>query len=80
MAAPRGTAVLGGAYVLTVTAVAAFWGYVKPGTSLGLQIVGVVLLVALLTGAWLLHRFVQRHGDEIGEARFDTRNKDEREG
>jgi hypothetical protein len=40
----------------------------------------VVLVALLLLGAWLLARFVRRHGDEIGEARFDTRNKDERHG
>ena len=32
--------------------------------------------VALIWGALCLARFVRDHGDEIGEARFDTRNKD----
>ena len=32
--------------------------------------------VALIWGALRLARFVRDHGDEIGEARFDTRNKD----
>ena len=32
--------------------------------------------VALSWGALRLARFVRDHGDEIGEARFDTRNKD----
>jgi membrane protein implicated in regulation of membrane protease activity len=80
MAAPQSTALLGGVSVLVVTGVACLRGYVLPGASLGLQIVGVVLLVSLLIGAWLLHRFIRNHGDEIGEARFDTRNKDERDG
>lgn len=30
----------------------------------------------LLWGAYRLARFVREHGGEIGEARFDTRNKD----
>ena len=80
MNAPRGTALLGGVSVLAVTAVACLIGYAQPGASLGFQIIGLVLLVALLIGAFLLYRFIRDHGDEIGEARFDTRNKDEREG
>jgi hypothetical protein len=79
MSQPRGTALLGGVAVLVVTAVGCLWAYTQPGTSPGIKIVGVALLVALLAGAWLLARFVRAHGDEIGEARFDTRNKDERD-
>ena len=44
------------------------------------MITGGALVALLLVGAWLLARFVKKHGDEIGEARFDTRNKDERDG
>jgi hypothetical protein len=80
MAAPRGTALLGGVSVLVVSAVACLWGYTQPGASIGIQVVGAALLVFLLVGAWLLAGFIRKHGDEIGEARFDTRNKDEREG
>ena len=78
--AQRGTALLGGIPVLVVTAAACFWAYTQPGASAGTWIVGIVLLVLLLAGAWLLAGFVRRHGDEIGEARFDTRNKDQRDG
>ena len=42
-------------------------------------ILGVVAVLVTLVGAWALARFIARHGDEIGEARFDTRNKDEKE-
>ena len=34
-----------------------------------------LILVGLLFGALLLHRYLIRNIDEIGEARFDTRNK-----
>jgi hypothetical protein len=43
-------------------------------------ILGVFVVLVTLVGAWALARFVARHGDEIGEARFDTRNKDDGEG
>lgn len=33
-----------------------------------------IIAVATAVGAWLLNRFIARHGHEIGEARFDTRN------
>ena len=41
-------------------------------------ILGVLVLVLTIGGAIALARFVSRHGDEIGEARFDTRNKDDK--
>jgi hypothetical protein len=80
MTAPRGHALLGGVSVLVITAIGCFWGFARPGTSWGVHIVGIILLVGLLASAVLLARFIRRHGDEIGEARFDTRNKDGNEG
>lgn len=77
--AKRGPAVAGGVSVLVATAWVAVWEFARPGAGLAYQIAGGVLVALLLFGAWLLARFVRRHGDEIGEARFDTRNKDERE-
>jgi hypothetical protein len=65
--------------VLVATAAVAVGEFARPGTGLAYRIAGGVLVALLLFGAWLLARFVRRHGDEIGEARFDTRNKDERE-
>ena len=32
--------------------------------------------IALVWASFRLARFVREHGGEIGEARFDTRNKD----
>lgn len=40
--------------------------------------VGAFVLVLTIGGTIALARFVARHGDEIGEARFDTRNEDEK--
>ena len=78
--AGQGAAVAGGVSVLVVTASAAFMEFVQPRAGLAYQIAGVALIMLLLVGACLLARFIRRHGDEIGEARFDTRNKDERGG
>ena len=76
----RGTAVAGGASVLVVTASVAIVQFTQPGSTLADMITGGALVALLLVGAWQLARFVKKHGDEIGEARFDTRNKDERDG
>ena len=66
----------GGVYVLTITGLLIL-------LKLGQQAeawVDFALLgiggIGLLWGAIRLARFVREHGDEIGEARFDTRNKD----
>jgi hypothetical protein len=75
--AVRGGAVAGGVGVLIVTAGAAVSEFLRPGSTLAYKITGGALIALLLLGAWLLARFVRRHGDEIGEARFDTRNKDD---
>jgi hypothetical protein len=40
---------------------------------------GAAVIVTTIAGAVALSRFIARHGDEIGEARFDTRNKDDRQ-
>jgi len=77
---PGGSAALaGGVSVLVVTASVAVMQFTRPGSTLADMITGAALVVLLLVGAWLLARFVRRHGAEIGEARFDTRNKDGRE-
>lgn len=78
--AQRGALVASGASVLVVTALAAIREFGGPRSTPAYQVAAVAIVVILLVGAWLLARFVRAHGDEIGEARFDTRNKDEREG
>ena len=73
----RGRATAGGVAVLVATALVALAGIGGPRATLAGDIAGVVVVLLLLVGAWLLADFVRKHGDEIGEARFDTRNKDE---
>lgn len=72
----RSRSTRGGVYVLTITGLLIL-------LKLGQQAeawVDFALLgiggIGLLWGAIRLARFVHEHGDEIGEARFDTRNKD----
>ena len=84
-AAPTGEerksrAVAGGVGVILVTGLAAFGdgsGFFD-GTLVNTA-PGLFVIFVTLGGAFALSRYVAEHGDEIGEARFDTRNKDERE-
>jgi len=69
----------GGVGVILVTALAAlseasFFDGSPANTFLAVLTFGLAL-----GGAFALWRFVSRHGDQIGEARFDTRNKDEQQ-
>ncbi len=72
----RPPATRGGVYVLAITGVLILLKLGQQAESW----VDVALLgiggIGLLWGAFRLARFVREHGDEIGEARFDTRNKD----
>ncbi|RZA28451.1 MAG: hypothetical protein EOP02_07380 [Proteobacteria bacterium] len=52
------------------------YGFMEGGDSL---VMAIIVIVITLAGMIALARFVAKHGDEIGEARFDTRNKDERQ-
>src|SRR5690606_27026031 len=69
----------GGVGVILVTALAAlseasFFDGSPANTFLAVLTFGLAL-----GGAFALWRFVSRHGDQIGEVRFDTRNKDEQQ-
>jgi len=76
----RAVAVGGGVSVLILTGMAGVWQFSGPGATAASPIAGVALVVILLIGALLLARFVARHGDEIGEARFETTNKSSSDG
>ena len=78
--ARSGPATAGGVVVLVATAMVALGAVGGPRAPLAVNLAAIAIVILLLAGAWLLAGFVRRHGDEIGEARFDTRNKDEREG
>ena len=71
---PSPSAVGGGVFVLVVTAFAAFTQFSDSSPAVASSYVWAALILLLLGAACLLARFIAKHGDEIGEARFDTRN------
>ena len=77
---PAGNATIGGVGVVLVTGIAALFGF---GANYVMTPIDWVLagLVAVLTlaGVVALARFIRTHPGEIGEARFDTTNSDERD-
>jgi hypothetical protein len=44
----------------------------------GLKVLMGLILAGLLIGAFVLSRFLANNWDEVGEARFDTIDKDDR--
>lgn len=64
----------GGAFILVIIAFPLFREFSAPGNTLWNVFLGLLLL-GLIVAALLLQRFFATHADEIGEARFDTRNK-----
>ena len=62
-------AVTGGVSVILLTGFAAMAKLYQYGSGAGF--IGFILVLTLI-GAFALARFIARHGDEIGEARFDT--------
>jgi hypothetical protein len=75
----RDWAVGGGVGVIVATGTAAFADLdLFDGSTIN-TVLGIFVLVVTVGGAIALSRFVARHGAEIGEARFDTRNKDDQE-
>jgi len=71
---PPKRSVLGGPNALIGTAVICliFFGQAVGSLTDAVFLGGIVIL--LVYGAYRLHCFIRDHGDEIGEARFDTRN------
>ncbi len=78
--ARRNSAVAGGgALILAFLAVPLFLEFSEPGKS-AWNVFLVLFLVAIAVGAVLLQRFLVAHADEVGEARFDTSNKNDADG
>lgn len=72
----RPAATRGGVHVLAITGVLILLKLSEQAENwVDIALLGIGGL-GLLWGAVRLARFVREHGDEIGEARFDTRNKD----
>jgi cytochrome b subunit of formate dehydrogenase len=75
----RHWAVGGGATVLVIiTALMSREFFVSGQTAWNLFL--LVMLVGLAIAGFWLNRYFAEHADEIGEARFDTRNKSDLDG
>ena len=68
-----------GAVVLLAITIPLYREFHEPGHS-AWNILLALILVAVAIGALLLQIFFVGHAGELGEARFDTRNKDEADG
>lgn len=55
-----------------------FFGVFGGENPTGLKVLIALILVGLVIGAFVLSRFFANNWDEIGEARFDTTDKDDR--
>ena len=71
------TATRGGLYVLWFSAVAIALRFGAAAPTTFDRCVIAVVTAGILFGIYKLHGLIRDHGDEIGEARFDTRNKGE---
>jgi hypothetical protein len=75
----RRWAIGGGATVLVIIAVLLSREFFVSGQT-AWNLFLLVMLVGLAIAGFWLNRFFAEHGDEIGEARFDTRNKSDLDG
>jgi hypothetical protein len=64
-----------GAFVLLLISLPLYREFFEPGRTVW-NIVLFVCLAAVVVAAFLLQLYFLGHSHEIGEARFDTRNKD----
>ena len=72
----QSTATRGGVYILAFTATMIALKFGAVASSNVDRVFIAVVVVALIFGIFRLNRFIREHGDEIGEARFDTRNRE----
>ena len=68
-----------GASVLAIVSGLMWQELHEPG-NLGWNLLLAAMLITVCLATFLLHRFFANHIGEIGEARFDTRNSDQRHG
>ena len=69
----------GGAAVLVIIALPLYGEFAEPGQT-GWNMFLALFLIGLGIAAFFLQRFFVSHADDVGEARFDTRNKGESDG
>jgi Na+/melibiose symporter-like transporter len=69
----------GGAIVLVLIAAPLYAEFFEPGSHAWNAFL-TLLVIGLVAAAFLLQRFFMRHAGEVGEARFDTRNRTDVDG
>ena len=71
---------IGGGATVILIVLLPLWGELRqPGATIWNATL-VLILAALAIGAFFLQRYLVLHIDEVGEARFDTRNKSDPNG
>jgi hypothetical protein len=75
----RRWAIGGGATVLVIIAALVSREFFVSGHTAWNLFLAVLLIGLAIAGFWL-NRYFAEHADEIGEARFDTRNKSDLDG
>ncbi len=69
----------GGATVFVIVAIMLLWELWRPDNMLW-NIILLTMMVGLVAAGLWLNIYFSKHWDEIGEARFDTRNKSDVDG
>ncbi|WP_422343944.1 hypothetical protein [Parasphingorhabdus sp.] len=68
-----------GATVFVVVAIMLLWELWQPANMLW-NIILLTMTVGIIVAGFWLNIYFSKHWDEIGEARFDTRNKSDLDG
>jgi hypothetical protein len=69
----------GGAVVLLIVALPLWREFYEPGQTVW-NVILAVMLIGIVIAVILVQRFFMTHLDEIGEARFDTTNRNGNDG
>ena len=72
--------VMGGGAIALLLVAFPLWNEFSAHGTIGWNIFLAVFLVGLVVAAFCLQRYFVKHAGEIGEARFDTRNKSDANG
>ena len=67
--------VMGGGAAVLLVVLFPLWLEFREAGHAGWNVILAIMLLAIAVGAYLLQRYLAAHIGEVGEARFDTRNK-----
>ena len=66
---------VGGGAVIVLVMMLPLWAELRVPGQTAWNVVLVLMLAGLFLGTIFLHRYLLKNLDQVGEARFDTRNK-----